>query len=234
MRNVLLAGTLLAAVGASPAYAANTALILWNSAHPGDAETATGTGSADLTASNLDGITVTLSFVNRGTNPNDLTEGNINIDNTTGTVQTLRIIAGANGYAGPTNAFSLTGTLGVTLGTADLVGQYFADQTDSLNGTTESVTGVGLNSFDSASLTGPHSFSFNGIGVDSVTGPYGLAEELSLTLQPGTSIFVQGVSMDANVVPEPSTWAMLLVGFGLMGYGAFYRRRSMTGAASIT
>ena len=35
-------------------------------------------------------------------------------------------------------------------------------------------------------------------------------------------------------VPEPSTWAMLLVGFGLMGFGAFYRGRSATGALSIT
>jgi PEP-CTERM motif len=34
--------------------------------------------------------------------------------------------------------------------------------------------------------------------------------------------------------PEPSTWVMLLAGFGLMGLGAFYRGRSATGAAQIS
>lgn len=228
MKNLLLAATILAAAGASPVHAANTALIMWNAADPGDAEAATGTGSADLTATSLDGITITLSSVNRGINPNDLTEGNINIDNTTGSVQTLKIIAGANGYAGPSSAFTLTGTLGVTLGMADLFGQYFADNTNSLNGQSESVTGVSLNSFNSALLTGPKSFSFNGLGLDGLAGPYGLAEELTLTLQPGAAIFVQGVSMDANAVPEPSTWAMLLAGFAFLGI-AGYARRVKTG-----
>ena len=35
-------------------------------------------------------------------------------------------------------------------------------------------------------------------------------------------------------VPELSTWGMLLVGFGLMGFGAFYRGRSATGASLTT
>jgi hypothetical protein len=211
---------------ASPAYAANTALIMWNAAHPGDAETATGTDSADLTSTSLDGITITLSAVNRGTNPNDLTEGNISITNTTSSVEVLKIVAGANGYTGPTSAFNLTGTLGVTLGTADLMGQFFADNTNSLNGQSESVIGTNLNSFDSTSLLGPRSFSFNGLGDDSVTGPYGLAEELTLTLQPGAQIFVQGMSMDAALVPEPSTWVMMASGFVMVALLGIKRKRN--------
>ena len=75
------------------------------------------------------------------------------------------------------------------------------------------------------SLVGPASFSFNGFGADSLKGPYGLAEELTLTLQPGASVFVQGMSMDASAVPEPKTWAMMGLGFGLMALMGYKRSR---------
>jgi hypothetical protein len=226
MKRLLLATALATAFGA-PAMAADTAIIIWNTADPLGAETATGTTQASILSSNLDGITVSVSSVLKGTNPNDLTEANINIDNTTGTVQTLKIIAGANGYAGPTTGFTLTGTIGATLGGSDLVGQFFADATNSLNGQSLSVTGTLLDSFNSGALTGPQSFSFNGAGLDALLAPYGLAEELTLTLQPGASVFVQGVSMDAvNAVPEPSTWAMLIAGFGLIGALGWKRKRT--------
>jgi hypothetical protein len=44
-----------------------------------------------------------------------------------------------------------------------------------------------------------------------------MAESLQLTLQPGAFVGVQSISMDASVVPEPSTWAMLGAGFALIG-----------------
>ena len=217
MHKLLMSTAILAGL-ATPAAAANTAIIIWNTADPLGAESATGTGQASVLSSSLDGITVSVSSVLRQTSPNDLTEANINIDNTTGSVQTLKIIAGANGYLGPSDGFKLTGAIGATLGGADLFGQFFADSANDLNGQSLSVTGTFLNSFDSGALTGPQSFSFNGFGVDALTGPYGLAEELTLTLQPGASIFVQGVSMDANAVPEPSTWAMMISGFAFLGF----------------
>jgi hypothetical protein len=206
----------LALIAAAPAQAGNTALILWNGANPGDAETATGTGSADLTATSLDGVSVTLSFVNRETNPNGMTEGNINIQNTTDSVQTLHIIAGANGFTGVAGGFNLSATILAALGSATLSGSFFADATNSLNGTSESVTGSDLGDFTSALLTGPHSFSFNAFSPDHLTSEYGLAESLTLTLQPFSQIGVQSISMDASAVPEPGTWALMGLGFGVM------------------
>lgn len=227
----LLLGTALALGLASPGYAANTALILWNAADPAGFESAVGVDSALLANSNLDGITISLSNVSRQTGPNRLSEGNIQITNTDSTAQTLNLIAGANGYAGPNALFALTGTIGIISGVADLKGSFFADGTDTLNGTNETVIGTNLNSFDSASQTGPFSFSKNLSGFDLVNGPYGMAEELSLTLQPGAEIFVQGASMQAGAIPEPSQWAMLMAGFGLMGLLGY--RRARTGRFAI-
>ena len=227
MRNILLGATLLSGLlAASSAMAANTAIILWNGANPGDAEAATGTGSAFLAASDLDGITISFSNVNRETSPNGITENNVNIVNTTGTTQVLHIIAGANGFFGPTSGLGLSATILTALGVSDLSGSFFSDESNSLNGTTESVTGVDIGNFDSGSLTGPRSFSFNDLVGDKLTGTYGLAESLTLTLQAGAQIGVQSISMDAtNAVPEPSTWAMGIAGFAIMGGLGWKRSR---------
>ena len=225
MKRLLLAGTILGAIGATPALAADTAIILWNTSDPLGFESATGTGSAAIATSNLDGVTVTLSTVNRSTNPNQLTEGNILITNTDATAQTLKIIVGANGYTPGASEFQLTGTIGVISGGADLGVQYAVDSANTLNGLNETLVGAQINAFDSGALTGPFSFSDNLTGIDNVLGPYGMAEELTLVLQPGASIFVQGASMTASAVPEPSTWAMMLGGFGLMGLLGWHKSR---------
>ena len=222
MNRLLIATALVCAIGLSAARAADTALILWNGTA---VETATGIGSADILSSDLNGIKILASTGNKDTLPNGLDENNIVITNTDSTAQTLNIILGANGYPGPSDEFKLSGTINLSLGAADLKGFYFVDGTDSLNGQVESVTGNQINSFDSTPLSGPQAFSFNGFGSDAVSGPYGMAEWLQLTLQPGAVIGVQSVSMEA-AVPEPRTWVMGLVGFGLLAAIGFRRSRS--------
>ena len=222
---LLTTAAILAAL-TTPAAAADSAITIWNTSNPGGAESANGTGSASVLSSSLNGVTISVSSVQKGINPNDLTEANISIDNTTGSIQTIKIIAGANGYLGPSDVFTLTGAIGATLGGSDLAGQFFTDQGDTLNGNSSlTVTGTQIGSFDSGSLTGPESFAFNGSGLSSLVSPYGLAEELTLTLAPGATVFIQGMSMDASAVPEPGTWAMMGVGFALIGFLGLRKRR---------
>jgi hypothetical protein len=221
MKKLLLTTALLGAVGLSPAWAANTALTLWNDANPGGSETAIGTDTAILSGSNLGGITIQTSGAARFISPNNsLTESNLFVTNTTGVVQILDIIAGANGYLGPSGAFNASATILSGTGTIELTGNFYVDSANGLNGTnTGPVTGTQIGgTFDSGLLTGPFSFSSNSANVPFfVSGPYGMAESLQLTLQPGAFVGVQSISMDASPVPEPSTWAMLLGGFGLLG-----------------
>ena len=59
-----------------------------------------------------------------------------------------------------------------------------------------------------------------------MAGTYGLAESLTLTLQPFAQIGVQSISMDAvGQVPEPSTWAMGLAGFAFLAFFGMKRAR---------
>jgi PEP-CTERM motif len=226
MRNLLLASTLLTGLlAASAASASNTAIIIWNQANPSDFESATGIGQANLVGSDFDGVSITLSRVNRLTTPNGMTEANINIDNNTDSVQVLRIIGGVNGLFGATHGFTLTGTVGGQNGLSDLAGDFYADGTDLLNGGGFGITGSLLKSFNSGLLTGTQSFAFNSFGPDALSGPYGLAESLTLTLQPGAGVFVQGMSMSAGAVPEPSTWAMGIAGFAIMAGLGWKRSR---------
>jgi hypothetical protein len=89
-----------------------------------------------------------------------------------------------------------------------------------------SVTGTQIGSFDSGALTGPESFAFNGSGLSSLLTPYGLAEELTLTLAPGATVFIQGMSMDASAVPEPGTWAMMGLGFAFIAFLGMRNRKT--------
>ena len=192
--------------------------------------TAIGTSTAVLSGSSLGGITISTSGVQRETVPNNgMTESNLFITNTTGTVQTLDILAGTNSFLGPNNLFNASATVLIASGQADLTGQFFVDPLNTLNGVnTGPVVGTQIGgTFDSGLLSGPFSFSANSPFVPfSVTGLYGMAESLQLTLQPGAFVGVQSISMDAtNAVPEPSTWAMGIAGFGLLALLGLRKRR---------
>ena len=224
LKKLLTTMALLGALGAAPAMADNTALIIWNQADPLGASVGTGTGTASLGADNFDGVTITLSTATRSILPNGLREVNINIDNTTSTTQTLDIIAGANGFLGKGAAFKLSSTIFASNGASDLTGSFFVDSSNSLNGQTTGVTGADIKNFVSPDLLGPQSFSFNGFGSDLVSGPYGLAEELGLVLAPGAGVGVQGIGMIA--VPEPRSWALMGLGFAFMAFLGFRRSRT--------
>ena len=51
-----------------------------------------------------------------------MTESNLFISNTTGTVQTLDILAGTNGFLGPDNLFNASATILISTGQAELFG----------------------------------------------------------------------------------------------------------------
>jgi hypothetical protein len=72
--------------------------------------------------------------------------------------------------------------------------------------------------------TGSNMFGFVGIDGQSI-------QNISITLNGGGAGDVRQIRLDEEAtaaVPEPATWAMMLVGFGMMGAAMRYRRRSVS------
>ncbi|MBB6505623.1 hypothetical protein F4693_002618 [Sphingomonas endophytica] len=102
--------------------------------------------------------------------------------------------------------------------------------TFSLNG---NVIGETTYTASGADLTKALNFSFD--PITSASGAYTLLANVTTGVAPGAgsvhfSSTTQPLTLDstavAAAVPEPATWAMMLVGFGMVGAAARYRRRS--------
>src|SRR4029077_11963272 len=74
-------------------------------------------------------------------------------------------------------------------------------------------------------LTDPDSFSGSKIAAFSASDPFSMTEGAALVLRGGGSVTGFNQSMTSGV-PETSTWAMLGLGFGLMGLVGFRKRKA--------
>jgi hypothetical protein len=197
---------------------------MWNSDHVDDTVTESGTNKVVVGPQNFDGITTSSSFATRTeTFKSDLTTGVIDVTNTAGVGQTFNMIVGANDFSGFAFDFSFAGRYLASAGVYDLQGSFFTNSFDSLNGLSTTVTGDDFSDFDTGLMTGPHADSFSGSAINwTVQGDYGVAGRLSLFLSPGASVTIDGFSIEDQAVteppaiPEPTTWVMLIVGFGMM------------------
>ena len=81
-----------------------------------------------------------------------------------------------------------------------------------------------------APTTDPDSFSGTHTSAFDSSTPFSMTEAASLHLATGADITGFNQAMETGV-PEPSTWAMLIAGFGLIGLIGWKRRTSRTFAA---
>jgi hypothetical protein len=129
-----------------------------------------------------------------------------------------------NGISGETTVFRTTFSLaGYDAATATLTGQFGVDDagTVALNGVIISTYG-GFNTLqgflsNSGFLAGLNTLDFS---VTNGAGP--------------TSFIVSGLTVTANetaaAVPEPATWGMMILGFGMVGAGMRRRKSTLVAA----
>ena len=97
--------------------------------------------------------------------------------------------------------------------------------------------GVVLDSFDFADIAaGATERGALGFTTDLAAGTYTLSLQATRPFAPGRSVnsqYFDNVSLDvaAAAVPEPATWAMMIIGFG--GVGFAMRRRSRNAAIAV-
>jgi hypothetical protein len=198
----LLCGIALAAALPAAANAAVVTIALQESTVNGGLVTTVGTGSGTATAAGTYG-----SFTYNATgftNPlvTDLVNGN-SINVVTGSGGVLDVFITASGLTTPTQTF-------------------FSSFTE--NVLPANVTVQELTFFNSTPLASM-SFTNNGVGVqttslDSGAGPYSVTEEYIIT---ATGNGGNANSTIVVSVPEPSTWAMMILGFIGVGFLAYRR-----------
>jgi hypothetical protein len=195
-----------------------------------DADPATGT--LELANDNLFGLVQVTGSFSVGTT-NGLTISTFNIINLSGAPLNYEAVVSDTDYAGPVAAVNWSGS-GTWYGGSGTAFEYqwYADAANGQGaGSSLATPGTLLGTYVStvgSSL--PASFAKDGSTPFSASGPYSLTMVWgSGTSFPGTT----GLASDAylvgrnqaetGVIPEPSTWAMMGLGFALIG-GVGWRR----------
>ena len=161
---------------------------------------------------------------------NELQLSSSSIVNENGVPATIKLLASDTDFLGPVKAINNSGSLtfNSNVGAPDSTLQFFADTTNTQGANPLNTPGTLLESVSGAATTDPDSFAGSLISPFSALGPYSMTESASLTLRGLGSITGFNQSMESTAVPEPSTWAMMLVGFVGLGWGAWSRKRVRT------
>jgi hypothetical protein len=232
VRNFLLATTLLAAVGVFPAITpANATLQLSITANGSTFTCSDGELSCDVSggASNLLTIDTTVGGAFAQLTLAQSTFGHVNelqlssasILNLSGAPITIGIAASDVGFTPPVEfineSASLTFNNAVGSGASTLA--FLASAANLPFVGTTLFTTSGTPTTDPDSFSGTHSDLF------SSSVPFSMTEAASLNLATGGSITGFNQAMETGV-PELSTWAMLIAGFGFMGLYGLRQRNS--------
>lgn len=159
--------------------------------------------------------------------PNNLQVSNLTIANTGLLAGSLEMIVSDVGYIAPVSRInesaSLTFNSAVGSGLSTL--SFFADVANGQGaGPGLIIPGALLFTRSGAPTIDPDSFSGSVTSPFLAGGPFSMTEVASLGLRGGATITGFNEAMETGV-PEPSTWAMLLVGFIGLAWGALTRRR---------
>jgi hypothetical protein len=158
-----------------------------------------------------------------------LNTSSLSIINTTSTTKTVTIVVSDTDFLGPVVSF-LTAGSGVwqsAIGSS-ITMKWFDDPANGQGADNPTDTpGNLIDSFTHLATLFVDSFAHNGIGAISDPGPFSMTEQAVFTLTPFAQLVNRGqTEVKIAAVPEPSTWAMMLLGFVGLGYAGFRRARA--------
>ena len=156
--------------------------------------------------------------------PDELQLSTSNIENLTAAPLTITLTASDTGFASPITAInnSASLTFNSNVGAPDSTLTFFADHADGQGA--PGTPGTLLESVSGHAVTDPDSFSGSRITAFDASAPFSMTESAALVLRADGSITGFNQSMETTAIPEPSTWALLGVGFGLMAWLGRKRR----------
>jgi hypothetical protein len=160
--------------------------------------------------------------------PDILNTSSLSIINLTGLTKTVTVVVSDTDFIGPVGSF-LTAGSGVwqnAIGSS-ITMKWFDDPANGQGADTPTDTpGNLVDSFTHAAILFVDSFSHDGNGPISDAGPFSMTEQAVFTLTPFAQLVNRGQTEVKLAVPEPSTWAMMLLGFVGLGYAGFRKARA--------
>jgi hypothetical protein len=237
-RSSLVAGAAVAAVGiTSPAHAVLQLAFDINSIpftcvdnNPA-CDTNPAVGTIQLANETFAGVQVNgsiLSSIGTPANPghDELSTSSLSIVNTNGVPVTGNAAVSDTNFSAPVSFWETSGSgTFVNALPASTTFNWFVDSTNTQGaGTSTDTPGIMVDTFTHAAASAADSFSHNGSAPTTLTAPFSLTEQFSLTLPAGGSLLSRGQTIILGV-PEPSTWAMMFVGFAGLGFAAWRRGR---------
>jgi hypothetical protein len=157
-----------------------------------------------------------------------LNTSSLSLINTTASSVSVTVLVSDTDFTGPVGSFATAGagTWQNAIGSAITL-NWFDDPTNAQGaGFVGNTPGNLIDSFSNAATLIVDSFSHNGSGAISDSGPFSMTEEATFTLTAFGQLVNRGQTEIKNAVPEPSTWAMMLFGFVGLGYAGFRKTRS--------
>ena len=155
-----------------------------------------------------------------------------NIENLTAAPLTITLTASDTDYTFPVSAInnSASLTFNSNIGAPNSTLTFFADTANGQGA--PGTPGTLLESVSGHAVTDPDSFSGSRITAFDANAPFSMSEQAVLVLRADGSITGFNQSMEStSAIPEPSTWALMGLGFAAMGAFAWRRRVRETLAA---
>ena len=223
MKRLLLTTALLAAVGATPAYALLQLSIDVNGTVFSCAD---GQLSCDVSggANNVLTIDQTINGVFTQITLTDSSSGELslsaaNITDTDGIAHSITFIASNTSFGVPVNQIEESGSLTsqTNIG-GGFTASFYADPLNGQGANPTNTPGTNLFTTSGSITTDPQAFQGNNLSAFVANSPFSMTEGVNISLNAGGVITGFDENMQSiNAIPEPSTWVMMGGGFGLLG-----------------
>ena len=159
-----------------------------------------------------------------------LSDSNLTITNTSGATATLVFTVGDTGFSPPVHFISMSGsgTVENSIGGSGSL-SFHADilnrQGGVLFGGVPTAPGTLLFNPSATFTTDPFAFEGNDIhALFTAGGPFSMALDYSFTVPAGGKIVGLESAMTTSAIPEPRTWVMGMIGFGLLAILGWRRK----------
>lgn len=188
-------------------------------------------GTIQTANSTINGVLVngsiqTSTGTSRTPGPDILNTSSTSIINLTALTKNVTVAVSDTDFIGPVTFFSSAGA-GTWQGAigSTITMNWFDDPLNGQGADTPTDTpGNLVDTFTHKAVTIADSFSHDGGGAVSDTGPFSMTEQAVFTLTPFGQLINRGQT-EIKGIPESSTWAMMLLGFVGLGYAGFRKAR---------